>query len=271
MTEINSVKENYDSSEKLISSCIIFFDSVLLIISLFFFKSKNKIMNSLRLKAFILFSIDIAKLRIYILFYNRLFTISNELFFTLIYSCQFLLIISSLEQILNNFVIKNIEDQKSTLDPYKQFIFCFFAIFSYERLYSSPLKLLSYLHSLIIFKCILRLNEYLNKTIKRIIGILNGIDLSLYIINILLNSPIVISFLALIYYILNLCWDLIQEEEFNLLIKLGISIFGICSKIYSFVCFIFLLYILDYYIKNQEHLFVKISDNEEENAIIDQK
>jgi hypothetical protein len=271
MTEINEDKKNYDSSERLVSSFICFYDSILLIISLFFFKSKNKIMNSLRVKAFILFSIDIAKLRIYILFYNRLFTISNELFFTLIYSCQFLLIISSLEQILNNFVIKNIEDQNVMLDPYKQFIFCFFVIFPYETLFSSQFKLLSYLHYSIIFKCLLRLNDYLNKTILRIIGIINGIDLSFYSINFITNTPNLISFLIVVYYFLNLYWDLNQKEEFNLLIKLGISIFGLCTKIYSFFGFIFLLYILDCYMENQEHLFEKISDNEDENAIIYQK
>jgi hypothetical protein len=271
MTEINVDKENYDSSEKLLSSFICFFDSALLIISLFFFKSKNKIMNSLRLKAFILFTIDIAKLRIYILLYNRLFTISNELFFTLIYSCQFLLIISSLEQILNNIVIKNIEEQNGTLDPYKLFIFCFFAIFSYESLFTSPFNLLSYFHYSIIFKCLLRLNEYLNKTVIRIIGILNGTDFSFFSITFLANSPNAISLMAVVYYFLNLWWDLIQKGEFNLLIKLGISIFGLCTKIYSFFGFIFLLYILDYYMENQEHLFKKISDNEDENAIIYQK
>ena len=90
-------------------------------------------------------------------------------------------------------------------------------------------------------------------------------------INFITNTPNVISFLIVIYYFLNLYWDLNQKEEFNLLIKLGISIFGLCTKIYSFFGFIFLLYILDYYMENQEHLFKKISDNEDENAIIYQK
>jgi hypothetical protein len=228
-------------------------------------------MNSLRLKAFIVFFIDIVKLGIYLLFYNRLFTISNELFFTLIFSCQFLLIISSLEQILNSFVIKNDEDQNGRLDPYKQFIFCFFTIVSYERLFSSPSKLLSYLHYLIIFKGLLRLTDYLNKTIIKIIGILNGVNISFYIINFINNSPVVISFLSVVYYSLNLWWDLIQKEKFNLFIKVGISILGICSKVFSFLCFIFLLFILDHYIKNQEHLFKNLSDNEDESAIIYQK
>ena len=271
MTEINEDKKNYDSSERIITSFICFYDFVLLIINLVYFKSKNKLMNSLRLKAFILFSIDIVKLSIYILFYNKLFTISNELFFTLIFSCQFLLIISSLEQILNRFAIANAEDQNGSLDPYKQFIFCFFAIFPYETLFSSQFKLLSYLHYSIIFKCLLRLNDYLNKTILRIIGIFNGVNLSIYIINFISNSPIIISFLSVLYYSLNLWWDLIKKEEFNLLIKVGISILGICSKVFSFLGFIFLLYILDYYMKNQEHLFKKISDNEDENTIINQK
>lgn len=271
MTDTNDDKDNYDSSERILSYFLCFFDSVLLLVNLFFFKSKNKIMNSLRLKAFILYSIDIVKLRIYILFYNRLFTISNELFFTLIYSCQFLLIISSLEQILNYFVTKNVEDQNDPLDPYKQFIFCFFVFFSYEKLFPSPVKLVSYLHYSIIFKCLLRLDDYLNKTIIKITGIFDGTDLSIYFLNYLNNSPIVIIYLSVIYFFLSLLWDLLQKEEFNLLIKLGVSIFGFSTKIFSFFSFIFLLCILDYYMKNHEHLFEKISDKDEENAIINQK
>jgi len=268
MTDTYDAKENYDSSEIFISYFLCFFDSALLIVSLFFLKSKNKIMNSLRLKAFILFSIDIVKLRIYISLFNRLFTISNELFFTLIYSCQFLLIISALEQILNNFVTKNAEDQNGSLDPYKQFIFCFFVFFSYEKLFPSPDKLVSYLHYSIIFKCILRLNDYLNKTIVKIIGIFDGTNLSIYSLNFITNCPIIIISLSVMYFILSLLWDLLQKEEFNLLIKLGVSIFGFSTKIYSFFSFIFLLCILDYYMKNHEHLFEKISDKDEENAII---
>ena len=127
------------------------------------------------------------------------------------------------------------------------------------------------MHYLIIFKGLLRLTDYLNKTIIKIIGILNGVNISFYIINFINNSPVVISFLSVVYYSLNLWWDLIQKEKFNLFIKVGISILGICSKVFSFLCFIFLLFILDHYIKNQEHLFKNLSDNEDESAIIYQK
>ena len=260
---MDETEKNIESSEIILSYIFSFVDLFLIIACLYIFKSKNKFIISLKIKLLTLLAIDGVLLLINILIYNKLNTINNELFFSLIYSSQFLLIITSIEKIISHYKIKSEKEEEEKIDPYKLSIIFLFVICSYDKLFKTPHRSLYYFEYFITIKFLTKLYYYLSYSIYKIIDVLMNNKFRFFLAY-LENTPFIFFNSILIYYSIKLVYILKIYGEFtNSIIRILMNILKISAKNYVFSSFIFLIFLLVNNLKEKEKINL-----DEENDII---
>ena len=239
-------QKNLETAEMILSHVVIIIDYILIFICCLIVKSKDKNMKLFKYKLYSLYFIDSILSLIYKILYNRLDNIPNELFFSLLYSCQFLIIICFFEQIIifNKYSIHN-KDNKN-INPYQQSLIFLFITFSYDKLFKSSSKLIFILESLLIFKYIFKLYNYIDNKFNKIDliirKVINKRDNSYGAI---MNSPFFFFIFVFVYYWLKLLITLIQNSVIIIFIKMINNAIRMAIKLLVFTMLVTLIYVFD--------------------------
>ena len=251
------MEKNLESAENILSYVILFIDSILLIFCYFFLKSNNKVVKSLKCKLYSLFIIDILFLLIRMYTFQKKDSIPNEFFFSLLYSCEYLLIICFLEQILTNYnSLNNIERKK--IDPFQQALIFLFIILSYDKFFKSPPIIIYLIEYGFIFGLILFFYKYVQTRFFEIEQILKNNSDNSNLCRVVLGTPFYILIFSFLNYFLKIIKILKVNKELLFLIIILDYIMKISSKLLFFFILIIILYIIDkketeYNVINQEN------------------
>ena len=228
-----------------------------------------KIMKSLKYKLFFLFINDSILSFISVFSYYKRDSISNELFLSLLYSCEFLLVIISFHQIINNY--KKIHPvDRDQADPYKLCTIFLFLIISYEKLFSSIGKLIFIFQITIVFKFLYKLHNYLNYTINSIKIILQRLNKKLYPYEFLSDFNEFYLIFIIFFYSLKIINIFIENRELIFYTKLFTNIVKIAFKLFIFCNIFFIFYGLNNYLidKEKSKADCRIENIEEEKVVI---
>ena len=237
--------DSFENADTILTFFLIFIDIIILLIYSFYLKSKNHTIKLLKLKLISLFAIDIIIRLLYIKTYYHANTIFKEIFFSGMPTSQFFLILSFLEQILNNIYFTNqIYSFKQVNSIELSFLFFLF-IFSYDKFSYSFSKHLCFLQSIINLGCVFKLYEYLRDIILIIVeGINNNkIEIS-FIYSFIKNLPLSSLELYVIFYCLKIISLFIENSLYLIYIKIIILIVKEASKYFVFFILGSILYIL---------------------------
>jgi len=262
-------ENNMESAEILLYYYLILADYISIIICAYILNSKNKIMKSLKYKLFFLFVNDSILSLISIFTYYKKDSISNELFLSLLYSCEFLLIIISFHQIMNNYKTIHSVDRDQA-DPYKLCTIFLFLIISYEKLFSSIGKLIIIFQITIVFKFFYKLQKYLNYTINVIKVILQRLNKKHYPYEFLSDFNELYLIFIIFFYSLKIIKMFIENRELIFYAKLFTNIIKIACKLFIFCYIFFIFYGLNNYLigKEKSKINCRIENIEEEKVII---
>ena len=234
--DINEILMNFKKVENIIFTFLIIIDYILILICFFIFKSENKNIKSLKYKLYSLFWIDSFLLFILKVVDKKSISIPNELFISLLYSCQFLFIISFFENIVLNF-ISSFDGEKK--DPYKECLIFLIIFFSYNKLFS-PVPIFIYiLEYLFIFKYIFKLFNYFKNIFSEIDNVLENYRLESNVN--LKYVPIYFINLYFAYFCLKIINLFIGNENIQIYFIIFILIIQISSKYSIFLILIVIL------------------------------
>ena len=254
-------QKNLAKADKIVSFVLIIYDYILIILCFLIIKSKDKNIKLFKYKLYSLFFIDSILLLLYLILYHKMDSLPNELFFSLLYSCEFLLIISFLEQINSN-NMPTFPERNQKINPFKQCLICLFITFSYDKLFTSQQNIIAILESLLIFKCLIKLDKYIENTFNQIDIIIrkhiNKRDFSYDI----LNSEFFFLIFIFAFYFLNLLNKLIKDKDilfFVIMIKNGIKM---VLKFLVFLVLFILAFIFDEILLKEEKYKIYAVDEE---------
>lgn len=254
-------QKNLEKTDKIVSFAFIVYDYILIILCFLIIKSKDKNIKIFKYKLYSLFIIDSILLLLYLILYHKLESLPNELFFSLLYSCEFLLIISFLKQINSNYN-PTFPERNKNINPFKQCLICLFITFSYDKFLSSQQNIIAILESLLIFKFLAKLDKYMENTFNQIDIIIrkhiNKRDFSYDI----MNSPFFILVFIFAFYCLNLLNKLIKDKDilfFVIMIKNAIKM---VIKFLVFLVLFILVFIFDEIVLKEEKYKIYIVDEE---------
>ena len=231
----NEILLNFNRIENIIYTFLIVLDFILIIICFSIFKNEIKYLKSLKCKLYSLFLIDIFLLLIIKVFDKKKVSIPNELFISLLYSCQFLFVFSFFEQIIKNFISEYDGEKKN---PYRESLILLIIIFSYDKLFSPAPIFIYILEYLFIFKFIVKLYNYFENIF---IEIDNNLENFRFYSNVNLQYiPICFTVIYFFYFSVKIT-DLFIGNNLKLFYLIFIFIIKISSKYSIFVLLIIIL------------------------------
>lgn len=248
LNNFNELKRNIYSYEFILSILFCFIDLVLMLVSFFILKSKTKIMKSLKIKLSSFFIIDGFLFIIHILAYQNISSISNDLFFSLLYSWLFLLIISSFEIISNYLLTSQNEEEK--INPYKESFIFLIIIFSYNKLFSTVTVVVYIVENVIRIKLLLKLKNYLQKIFNEIVRNTKNVKNKI-VQGYIINAPFLFFIMIIGYYFIKLLNIVYLNNDINLYITIILNIFKIATRIMVFSVYIIILFLFDKIIREQ--------------------
>ena len=238
--------ENFEGADIAVSYLFSFINVLMLVPPMKFLKSKKENIKLLRKKLFSIFIIDIIIRILYIMTYYHSNVLLKEIFFTGMPSSQFYLIISFLEQIINDeeIILQAIELKQA--NPLELSILFFLFIFSYDKFSLTFSKHISLLQSLINLCCIYKLYVYFKDIVLIIVeGISNNKIKSSIIYSFIINLPFSSLQFFIAFNILKILTLFVENSLYLIYMKIILIIFKETSK--YFVIFILesLLFFLD--------------------------
>lgn len=227
---------NFKKAENIVYTFLIIIDYFLTFICFIIFKSENKNIKYLKYKLYSLFLLDSFLLLIIKAVDKNNLSITNELFISLLYTCQFLSIISFFENIVIN-LISGYDGTK--IDPYRECLIFLIIIFSYDRLFSPAPIYIYILEYLFIFKYIFKLFNYLWNVF---IEIDNNLENYRFYSNINLKDiPIYYIIIYFAYFCLKIIDLFIGDENIKIYYIIFIFVIEIFTKYSFFSILIFIL------------------------------
>ena len=238
--------ENFEGADITVSYLFAFINIMMLVPPMKFLKSKKENIKLLRKKLFSIFIIDIIIRILYIMTYYHSNVLLKEIFFTGMPSSQFYLIISFLEQIINDEEIFFQTIELKQANPLELSILFFLFIFSYDKFSLTFSKHISFLQTLINLCCIYKLYVYFKDIVLIIVeGISNNKIKSSIIYSFILNLPFSALQFFIAFNILKILTLFVENSLYLIYMKIILIIFKETSK--YFVIFILesLLFFLD--------------------------
>ena len=253
-TEINFEKANI-----LLIYIFSLFDFGILIIFYRCFNTKNINIKIFTCKIFAIIIIDIFSKVLYSIAYNHFNTISNELFYAILMTNKFYLVISFIYQIIyDSLRFINLKKIKLLNLIQMSFIY-FFIIFPYDKFFNIFPNVLTFLQIVIILINLLILYRYILEIIKKEIQKYNVSNNNVYLYLKILNYASLILFIC--YYFAKIIELFFNKKYFIIYIKISINIFYQSIKYLLFYIFIKLIYILS---ENYDNKFAQNNNVDKE-------
>ncbi len=265
--------ESFENADILLTYILTLFDIMFLAISFFYIKSKNENIKTLKHKFVTIFAIDIIIRLLFIRTYYHPHTLFKELFFSSMASFQFFLILSFLDQMINDNQLskqKNEINSSIFINSKELSLLFFLFIFSYYKFSYSFAKHFCFLQSLINIGCVFKLYEYLRDIVLVVVENISHTHVRFQnsiIYSFINNLPLSSLEFFIAYYILRIISLFIENSLYLIYIKIIIIIIKEASK--YFVHFIIgaILYIV-----NKNNSEIVLGQNEaDENTIINKK
>ena len=237
--------ENYESADIILTLLFALIDFIILLVSLFNLKSKNKNIFLLKNKLFALFIIDIVLRVLYANNNNKIKCLFKECLFSALTVIQFLLILSFLEQAYKDTKKSKKENFYKALKKKHLCVIFSIVTFPYEK-FSYSQKEICFIQCLIIIYCIFVLYSLLKiKIIKIVKNILNKVtvhDKNIFFC--ILGSPLPCLILFISYYIIRISFLSVEDPDFIIYSNIILKIIKECSKYFLFFILEILVYIL---------------------------
>ena len=251
--------KSYEQSDIIITLFLAVIDLIVIILSSFNLKAKNKKITAIKLKILKVFIFDIIIRILYVRKYNSQ-NLYKEALLSIMNTSQFYLIISFLDQVLYNPKLTKLQ-QTNVRNKQIKLCFLFFLItFSYEKLpypdfsqyFKIPLnKIILFIQSLCVLFCIYKLYGNLKKKITDIASNIK-IDtqdnkqkslIRLYLM--ILGSPLSCLFLFIFYYIVKIVILFIYKPVIALYANILLNIVNNTSKYFAFIICQVIIYVLN--------------------------
>ena len=251
--------KSYEQSDIIITLFLAVIDLIVIILSSFNLKAKNKKITAIKLKILKVFIFDIIIRILYVRKYNSQ-NLYKEALLSIMNTSQFYLIISFLDQVLYNPKLTKLQ-QTNVRNKQIKLCFLFFLItFSYEKLpypdfsqyFKIPLnKIILFIQSLCVLFCIYKLYGNLKKKITDIASNIK-IDtqdnkqkslIRLYLM--ILGSPLSCLFLFIFYYIVKIVILFIYKPVIALYANILLNIINNTSKYFAFIICQVIIYVLN--------------------------
>ena len=251
--------KSYEQSDIIITLFLAVIDLIIILLSSFNLKAKNKKITAIKLKILKVFIFDIIIRILYVRKYNSQ-NLYKEALLSIMNTSQFYLIISFLDQVLYNPKITKFQ-QTNVRNKQIKLCFLFFLItFSYEKLpypdfsqyFKIPLnKIILFIQSLCVLFCIYKLYGNLKKKITDIASNIK-IDtqdkkqkslIRLYLM--ILGSPLSCLFLFIFYYIVKIVILFIYKPVIALYANILLNIVNNTSKYFAFIICQVIIYVLN--------------------------
>ena len=238
-------------SENLILNINIIVDYILILFCFYFLKTTNSKDKPMKCKLYSFFLVDSISSLIDKYSLVKKNSIPNELFISLLYSIQFLMILCYLEQISMNFSPFYNEEN---INPYKENIFFLFIFFSYDKLFSSLQIIFFIFQCLIILKYLFKYYNYLENKFNEIeiIVVNENNNRKRELFTFLENIPFTTIVITFAIYCLKLLIKKIKNEFFLYLFKLNIIVLKTSNKILMYLFLIIVSILIN---KNFNYLF----------------
>ena len=230
----------------------------------------NKNNRLLKKKLISIISLDI----ILLLFYSKNYFIINislfkqEFFLSIMYTSQFFLILSFLEQIFNDTkTLNNINFYDDSFNHYHLTIIFFIITFPHDKFLLSIKKITLIIQSLFALYCIFKLYNFLKKKINDIVD--NLVKLKTLqnqkIYSLILGSPLPILIFSISNYILKMIFFFIQNPMLIIYENIILNIIKETAKNFLFFVLGLILYVL---FKDKTRRFQNTNNLEEETTVI---
>lgn len=244
--------DSFENADNILTFFLTFLDIIILLIYLLHLKSENHAIQLLKLKLISIFAIDIIIRLLYIKTYYHANNIFKEIFFSGMPTSQFYLILSFLDQILNNIYISNTKYIVKQVNSIELSFLFFLFIFSYDKFSYSFSKHLCFLESIINLGCVFKLYEYLRDIILIIVEGINNrkVEISL-IYSFIKNLPLSSLEFYVIFYCLKIISLFIENSLYLIYIKIIILIVKETSKYFVFFILGSIIFILTKYYNNK--------------------
>lgn len=171
------IKYNTKSFNLILAYIFSVFNVLILANTIFFLRRQNTI-NLLKYRVFAFLIIDCIYKLIYGQIYDNANSLSKELFFTLLSSGQFFLIISLIYQLFNKEFLKNKKKNLYLINRFKIIIGFILIIFPYDKFFNYP-KTFKIIEIFIIISFIIQFFRYSNNNILEIINNLRSEDINM--------------------------------------------------------------------------------------------
>jgi hypothetical protein len=242
-------EDDIDSFEKgdiLLTIIFIILDILILFIFFILLKSKDENIKLLKLRMFTLFSIDIIVRILIIKTYYHPNDFFKEVFFSVMPACQFHLILSFLNQLLNDNQSKNENNSTEKVNSYELSILFFLYTFSYDKFSYSFSKHLCFLQSFINLGLIFKLYEYLKNILLEIIENIEHKDYQRKTIYLFIkNLPYSSLAFFIIFYLLKIFSIFVENSLYLIYIRIILIIVKETSKYFVFFILGAILFVSD--------------------------
>ncbi len=235
--------QNYENAETILTLLFAFFDSIIILFSLFNLKSKNKKIYLLKYKLFILFIIDIILRILYAMKFYKVVSLYKECLFSGLNSIQFYLILSFLEQSFNNIIFSIVT-------------------FSYDK-FSYSQKEICFIQSLSILYCVyilyISLKNKITKIVENIVKQTTFQDRRIFFC--ILGSPLPCVIFFITYYILRIVFLFLKNQDLIIYANIILKIIKDSSKYFLFFILEILLYAVSKIKMEKNKLSEELQDN----------
>ena len=254
--------QNYENAETILTLLFAFFDSIIIIFSLFNLKSKNKKIYLLKYKLFILFIIDIILRILYAMKFHKVFSLYKECLFSGLNSIQFYLILSCLEQSFNDTRLTK-KGKFYKRFSQKQLCIIFSVVtFSYDK-FSYSQKEICFIQSLIILYCVyflyISLKNKITKIVENIVKQTTFQDRRIFFC--ILGSPLPCVIFFITYYIFRMVFLFLKNQDLIIYANIILKIIKDSSKYFLFFILEILLYAVSKIKMEKNKLSEELQDN----------
>ena len=259
--------ESFESGDIMLTYFFSFFDIFIITISYFILKSKKENLKMLKFKFFSLLIIDIIIRLLYIRTYYHPNSILKEIFFSVMPSCQFFLILSFLEQALTDTIISKERIYTDKVNSIELSILFLLYIFSYDKFSYSFSRHICLVQCVINLWCLYKLYEYLKIFILEIVENIKHENYQNNIIySFIKNLPLSSFQFFVLYYLLKICSIFIENSLYFIYINIILIIVKEASKYFIIFILELILFLIDK--NNRENNFKR---NTSKNTIIEEK
>ncbi len=246
--------DSFETGDIILTIIFIILDFLILLIFFILLKSMDENIKLLKLKLFSIVSIDIITRILIIKTYYIPNDLFKEVFFSVMPACQFHLILSFLNQLLNDYQSKNKNNSTEKVSSYELSILFFLFTFSYDKFSYSFSKHLCFLQCFINLGLIIKLYEYLKSIVLEIIENIENKDYQRKMIYLFIkNLPLSSLEFFIIFYLLKIFSIFVENSSYLIYIRIIIIIVKETSKYFAFFIIGAILFVSD---KNSERKIV---------------